>query len=167
MSIVTIWSVFPNPVTYFVSHNQLHLLPGQHYINSDLVLELIYNFTLSGHGINQSVIICPSPVKIILQYIDNFTIQNVALINCMGRSTSSFYSSILIYYCSRIYIQNLYINISYSTPADITGIHLMNVLSSKIVKVKMQINVLICYNRTVIINGLSVYYNGNNDIYVR
>ena len=47
-----------NTSKYFVSHNQLHLLPGQHYMNSDLVLELIYNFTLSGYGNNQSVIVC-------------------------------------------------------------------------------------------------------------
>ena len=85
----------------------------------------------------------------------------------MGLSTGSFYSSILIYYCSQIYIQNLYINISSSTPAGITGIDLKNVLSSKIIKVKVQVNILICYNRPVIINGLSIYYNGNNGMYVQ
>ena len=69
-----------NANKYFASHNQLHLLPGQHYICSDLVLELIYNFTLSGEGTNQSVIACSLPVKITLKYIDNFTIKNIALI---------------------------------------------------------------------------------------
>ena len=107
------------------------------------------------------------PVKIILQFIDSFTIQNIALINCKGLSTGSFYSSIFIYFCSQIYIHNLYVNISSSTTVSITGIHLINVLSSRIIRVKVQVNVLICYNHPVTINGLSVYYNGNNDLYVR
>ena len=78
-----------NTSEYFASHNQLHFLPGQHYMNTDLVLELIYNFTLSGYGTSQSVIVCSSPVKIILQCIDNFTIQDITLINCSHFSTIS------------------------------------------------------------------------------
>ena len=136
-------------------------------MSTDLVLELIYNFTLSGYGTSHSVIVCSSPVRIILQYIDNFTIQDITLINCSHFSTISFNVSIYILYCSRIYLHNLYVNVTSNTPAGITGIHLMNVLSSSVTKVKVHVNILICHSHPVTVNGISIYYNGNNHVDVR
>ena len=75
-----------NTSEYFVSHNQLHFLPGQYYINSDLVFKEINNFTLTGHGINQSVIICSSPASIVVTFVTSFTIQSIALIDCLSMS---------------------------------------------------------------------------------
>ena len=94
-----------NTNKYFTSHNQLHFLPGQYYINSDLVFKEINNFTLTGHGINQSVIICSSPASIVVTFVTSFTIQSIALIDCLSTSkysTINFYASVYFHYCSQI-----------------------------------------------------------------
>ena len=68
-----------NTSEYFVSYNQLHFLPGQYYINSNLVFRDIDTFTLTGHGINQSIIICSSPASIVVKFVGSFTLQYIML----------------------------------------------------------------------------------------
>ena len=36
---------------------------------------------------------------------------------------------------------------------------MINVVESEIINVKVQINILMCHNHTVAINGLSIFYN--------
>ena len=73
-----------NTSKYFVSYNQLHFLPGQYYINTDLVFKDIYNFTLTSHGINHSLTTCSSPASILVINVDSFTMQTITLIDCKG-----------------------------------------------------------------------------------
>ena len=90
-----------NTSEYFVSHNQLHFLPGRYYIKTDLVFRNIYNFTLTSDGINHSVITCSSPASILLINVDSFTMQNVTLIDCkrlLKGSPNDFYASVMFYY---------------------------------------------------------------------
>ena len=159
-----------NTSKYFTSHNQLHFLPGQYYINSDLIFKEINNFTITGHGINQSVIICSSPAGIIVVFASSFTIQNIALIDCL--STSEYqtlyfsYASVHFRYCSQIIINQLYVNITSRVPAGITGIYLMNVFSSTIMNVKVHVNISMCHNFRYVINGfVAFYYSDENQIY--
>ena len=39
-----------NASNYFVSHNQFHFMQGQYYINNDLVIKDVDNFTITGIG---------------------------------------------------------------------------------------------------------------------
>ena len=127
-----------NTDKYFVSHNQLHFLPGQYYINSDLTFSEINDFTLTGHAVNQSYITCSSPASIVVAYVEHFTLQNISLFNCMTLTevkANSYYISIYFYLCGSIFMHNLYVNINISAssaPAPLSTIFAMNVAKSRI-----------------------------------
>ena len=99
-----------NTNEYFVSHNRLHFLPGQYYINRDLVFKYIHNFTLIGHRISRSIIICSSPASILVTNVDSFTVQNIVLIDyksLIKGLAGEYYASVLFAYCSSITMQNV------------------------------------------------------------
>ena len=90
------------------------------------------------------------------------------MIDCLSTSkysTINFYASVYFRYCSQIVIDQLYVNITSRVPAGITGIYVNNVFSSMIINVKVQINILMCHGFPYVINGLAVYYNGENDAF--
>ena len=155
-----------NTSKYFVSHNQLHFLPGQYYANSDLIFKEIYNFTLTGHAINQSVIMCSSPASILVINSDSFTIQNILLIDCISLSNNEFYVSVLFSYCSLVIMQNVYVNVSSDAPLTLAGIYEMNVAKSIIIIVKVQVNILKCHRHPIKITGLAIYYNGSAKVHL-
>ena len=152
-----------NTREYFVSHNQLHFLPGQYYIKRDLVFEHIYNFTLIGNGINQSVIICSSSASIIVINAEKFTIKNIVWIDNKSLSKSSnthaFNMSVLFVNCSSVTVQNVYVNVSSDYPTELVGIYMMNVAKSEIIDVTVQVNILKCHNHSVKVYGFSVVYS--------
>ena len=157
-----------NTSEYFVSHNQLHFLPGQYYINSDLVFKHIYNFTLIGNGINQSAIICSSPASILVINADRFTIKNVIWIDYKSLSKSSithaFNMSVLFADCSSVTMQNVYVNVSSDYPTGLVGIYIMDVAKSEIIDVTVQVNILKCHNHPVKIYGCSVIYSHSTKV---
>ena len=55
-----------NTSKYFVSHNQFRFLPGQYYINNDLIFKDISDFSIIGYGMNKCVFICTSPASVVL-----------------------------------------------------------------------------------------------------
>lgn len=162
-----------NTSEYFLPKNQLHFLPGWYYLNSDLVFNEISDFVLTGHGINQSFITCSSPAGITVTNSDSFTLQNVTLIDCITPSKAdlkaTYLISVFFYHCGTIKLHNIYVNISARVPAGHTAIHIRNVAESRIINVKVQLNILICYSYPFTMNGLAVYYSGNgkHDIYYR
>ena len=150
-----------NTSKYFVSHNKLHFLPGQYYINSDLVFEKIYTFTLTGHGINESIITCSSPASIRVRKIESFILQNIALIDCQKLLKSfakEFYVSVLFYYCSSVTMKNTYVNVSSNPTTELIGICMINVTNSEISNITMHINILACQRHPIDISGLTVHY---------
>ena len=70
-----------NTSKYFVSHNQFHFMQGQYYINNDLVIKDVDNFTITGIG--QCTIICTSPASIVVMNVNDTKFQNINLINCI------------------------------------------------------------------------------------
>ena len=156
-----------NTSKYFVSHNQLHFLSGQYYINKNLVFEEIYNFTLTGHGINRSFIICSSPANIILINADRFIMQSIVLIDCkrlLKMPTNEFYVSLLFYNCCSFSMYSVYVTVSYNATTNLIGIYMGNVDRSKVINVTVQVNILICHNHPVIIDGLFIYYNHRAEV---
>ena len=156
-----------NTNEYFASHNQLHFLPGHYYIHSDLVFKDIVDFTLTGHGINQSFIVCPSPARLVMTNVDDFVFQNISLIGCMTLSEtdastkSYYYVSVFLYRCGSVVLHNLYVNLSVSAPVGLTAIHVRNVAKTRVINVQVQLNVMIC--ASIKVNGLAVYYSSSND----
>ena len=66
-----------NSSKYFTSNTQLHLLQGSHYINVDIVLDSLHNFSLVGSGVNSTAIECLTP-------------SLIAIINCTDTVVKNF-----------------------------------------------------------------------------
>ena len=172
-----------NTSKYFVSHNQLHFMPGQYHINNDLIFKDISNFSVI--GMDQCVIICTSPASIVIVNVSNVTLQNIKLINCIKchkdyfnvtylysrRSTSSFSkitdydTSVILYNSSSVTMHNMNINIIAAVVTNFTAILIVNTQGdSKIINIKVKINSFNCTTFSsdpVKINGLVVgYYSG-------
>ena len=74
-----------NTNKYFTSNTQLHFLPGQYYLNNDLMIQGVSNFTLVGNRINEvinTVINCTSPAGIVVDGSSNIVIANMVMNEC-------------------------------------------------------------------------------------
>ena len=171
-----------NTSKYFVSHNQLHFMESKYYLNSDLIIKDINNFTITGPTIGQCSIICTSLASIVVMNINNINFQNINLINCIKdhkdffhvraynfnihclkdyrpyRKVINTYASLLLYNSSSVIIYNMNINVTVNT--SFTGILVMNVKDkSKMINVKVQVNIFNCptfSNHPTEINGLRI-----------
>ena len=169
-----------NVSKYFVSHNQLHFMEGQYYLNGDLIIKDIDNFTITGPTIGQCNIICTSPASIVVMNVNSIKFQNINLINCIKdhkdyfdasnfgpycprdyrpySKVTGYYASLLLYNSSSVIIYNMNINVTVHT--SFTGILIMNVKDkSKMINVKVQVNIFNCStsnNHPTEINGLKV-----------
>ena len=74
-----------NTNKYFTSNTQLHFLPGQYYLNNDLIIQGVSNFSLIGNRTNEvinTVINCTSPAGIVVVNSSNIVITNIAMNDC-------------------------------------------------------------------------------------
>ena len=74
-----------NTNKYFTSNTQLHFLPGQHYLNNDLIIQGVSNFSLIGNRTNEvinTVINCTSPAGIAVVGSSNIVIANIVMNEC-------------------------------------------------------------------------------------
>ena len=70
---------------YFTSNSQLHFLPGQYYLNNDLIIQNVSNFSLIGNRTNEvinTVINCTSPAGIVVVGSSNIVIANIVMNEC-------------------------------------------------------------------------------------
>ena len=70
---------------YFTSHTQLRFLPGQYYLNTDLIIQHVSNLSLIGNRTNEvisSVIKCTSPAGIVVVGSNNIVIANIVMKEC-------------------------------------------------------------------------------------
>ena len=86
----TLQHYFNNTNKYFTSNTQLHFLPGQYYLNNDLMIQGVSNFTLVGNRIKiNTVINCTSPAGIVVVGSSNIVIANMVMNEC-GNDYNSF-----------------------------------------------------------------------------
>ena len=74
-----------NTNKYFTSNTQLHFLPGQYYLNNDLIIQSVSNFSLIGNRTNEvinTVINCTSPAGIVVVGSSNIVIANIVMNEC-------------------------------------------------------------------------------------
>ena len=74
-----------NTNKYFTSNTQLLFLPGQYYLNNDLIIQGVSNFSLIGNRTNEvinTVINCTSPAGIVVVNSSNIVITNIVLNEC-------------------------------------------------------------------------------------
>ena len=66
-----------NTSKYFVSYNQFCFMQGQYYINSEVIIKDIDNFTITGPRIGQCTIICTSPASIVVRNANNIKLKTL------------------------------------------------------------------------------------------
>lgn len=66
-----------NNSKYFASNTQLHFLQGSFHINADIVIDSLYNFSLVGSGVDNTVIECSTPSLIAIINCTNTVIKNI------------------------------------------------------------------------------------------
>ena len=73
-----------NTSKYFTSNAQLHFLPGQYFLNTDLIISNISNFSLVGNISNEeihTIINCTSPAGVLMISSEDVFISNVVMWN--------------------------------------------------------------------------------------
>ena len=147
-----------NTNKYFTSNTQLHFLPGQYYLNNDLMIQGVSNFTFIGNRINEvinTVINCTLPAGIVVVDSSNIVIANIVMNEC-----GNYYAELLNDHSferkndnliSLLFIQSKIISCTYfHTSEDAGGIEFINPL------VTTQISNLIT-------NTLKIFYNKHAD----
>ena len=66
-----------NNSKYFTSNTQLHFLQGSFYINADIVIDSLHNFSLVGSGVDNTIIECSTPSLIVIINCTNTVIKNI------------------------------------------------------------------------------------------
>ena len=157
---------------YFTSHSQLKFMPGQYFLNDDLVIQNLTNFSFIGENCN---IRCTSHASIIIFNVTTFTLKNIYFENCIKNHSDDLHTtfeydhvsiskpsrnaSIFLYNCTSLVINN----ISVSVNAGTTGILVVNVRNySTLNNVSITVNYTICpteYEHPEQINGILLYYD--------
>ena len=74
-----------NTNKYFTSNTQLHFLPGQYYLNNDVIIQGVSNFSLIGNRTNEvinTVVNCTSPAGIAVIGSIDIVIANIVMNEC-------------------------------------------------------------------------------------
>ena len=92
-----------NTSKHFVSHNQFcFIYGGQYYINSDLIIKTINDFTITGLRISKyAAILCTLPANIVVINATNIKFINIAaMLNCIRNHNKDYLNSTLfgVYY---------------------------------------------------------------------
>ena len=81
----TLQHYLSNTRKFFTSHTQLHFLPGQYYLDTDLIIQNVSNLSLIGNrtnGVINTVINCTSPAGIVVYGSSNIVIANIEIKEC-------------------------------------------------------------------------------------
>ena len=89
-----------------MSDIKYHLLPGEHKVTTNMVVQHVNKFVLQGSSMALSVLKCTSQVYISVKFCSNFTIADVSIRNC--GSTYNFLASVVIYNCAFCNITNVH-----------------------------------------------------------
>ena len=79
-----------NNSKYFTSNTQLHFLQGSFYINADIVIDSLHNFSLVGSGVDNTIIECSTPSLIAIINCVNTVIKNITTGSQCGSSVEPY-----------------------------------------------------------------------------
>ena len=133
-----------NTSKYFTSNTQLHFLQGNFYINDDIVIDSLHNFSLVGSGVNNTLIECSTPSLIVIINCTNTVIKNITTGSQCGNLVKRNYNLFYIRGLARLTkVKN------YTAPLKMhTTIYIFNSYSTVVQSVLMQAHGMF------IINGL-------------
>ena len=120
---------------YFTSHTRLHFLPGQYYLNTDLIIQHVSNLSLIGNRTNEvinSVIKCTSPAGIVVVGSSNIVIANIVMNECGNEYNQSFtnsnVTSLLVFNSTSINILYFH-SLTHTSQAGLAFINILQNLS--------------------------------------
>ena len=163
-----------NSSKYFVSNSQLQLKSRECYLNADLVIQNISNFSLIGESACN--IKCAPHVGISIFNVSGFKLENINLENCnksyshdldttfeydrVSISKPSYNASIILYNCTSVVINN----ISALVNAGTTGIFVINVRgNSTLTNISITVDYTVCPTEHERINAILLYYDYHNN----
>ena len=153
-----------NSNNYFNSYTKLQFLSGSHYLQHDLVLQDITNFTISGNG---SVIQCNGlAITIEAANVTNLQICSIQFANCgrkENRALKDYHKTfahkcngvLCFSHCNTVKISGLTI---IANP-DLSAIVAVNVLVSSFEDVEIAISCGYPSNSSLPVNGIEFYFN--------
>ena len=127
-----------NTSKYFTSNTQLHFLLGNFYINDDIVIDSLHNFSLVGGGVNNTVIECSTPSLIAIINCTNAVIKNITTGSQCGNLVKTYFD---ISHHMKIYYSESFINPSMSRATPIkthTAVYIFNSTSTMVHSVLMK-----------------------------
>ena len=145
-----------NITKYFTSNTQLLFLPGQHHLNTDLIIQDVHNISLIGSTANGTtldtiIIQCNSSFGIAMSNITNLTMVKLEIKKC--RIQNNFLNinrltfvglGMVLSHCYNIYLQNI-------TVYKSTNFYKCNILVINVLGISSFINVSI--------HGIMIEYN--------
>ena len=147
-----------NTNKYFTSNTQLHFLPGQYYLNNDLIIQDVSNFSLIGNRTNEvinTIINCTSPAGIAVVGSSNIVIANIVMNEC-GNDYKSFMTN--MYQHQGKHIKSLFVLDSKS----ITITYLYSLWHQKLCGFELA-NALDSTLSNLVSNHLLIWYIGNDN----
>ena len=155
-----------NTSKYFTSNTQLHFLQGNFYINDDIVIDSLHNFSLVGSGVNDNLIECSTPSLIAIINCTNTVIKNITTGSQCGNLVNTYFD---ILHHMKFYYSTRFINPSLSRATPIkthTAVYIFNSTSTMVHSVLMKTYGLF------VINGLGnttlidvTLYHGDLEIF--
>ena len=165
-----------NAKKYFTSHTQLLLLPGNHYIHSDLTILNVTNFTIKGS--NSSIVCSRHSVGIIIRNSEMIGITDLSFIKC-GKNYSSTLANTLhvhnhykrfmfhwsaalyVHYCKFVTVKavSIYVSPGINGLLIVNAMKEVNITDLSLSVEGLQLNVTAITNVTTI--GIMIYYYGN------
>ena len=127
-----------NTSKYFTSNIQLHFLQGNFYINEDIVIDSLHNFSLVGSGVNDTLIQCSTPSLIAIINCTNAVIKNITTDHQCGNLVKTYFD---ISHHMNIYYSTRFINPSMSRATPIkthTAVYIFNSTSTMVHSVLMK-----------------------------
>jgi len=153
-----------NSNNYFNSHTKLQFLSGSHYLQHDLVLQNITNFTISGNG---SVIQCNGlAITIEATNVTNLELRSIQFANC-GRKENRVlknYHNTFAHKCNGVLCLNHCNTVKISgltviANPDVSAIVAVNVLASSFEDVKIAISCVYPNYSSSPVNGIEFYFS--------
>ena len=125
-----------NTSKYFTSNSQLNFLQGNFYINDDIVIDSLHNFSLVGSGVNNTLIECSTPSLIAIINCTNTVIKNITTGSQCGNLVKTYFDTLRYIWL----FTNRYLNlINYMAPIKThTAIYIFNSYSTMICSVLMK-----------------------------
>ena len=155
-----------NSSKYFTSNTQLHFLQGIFYINADIVINSLHNFSLVGSGVNNTIIECSTPSLITIINCTYTVIKNITTGSQCGGLVKACFD--IIKYMRRFSVRFIKHTI-YNPPIKVhTAIYIISSYSTLVQSVSMKAHGMFIINGlgNTILTDIALYHGDLEIFYI-